>query len=124
MAFKNRMGEINFWAIPLKGTPEREQLEAALKDRSSNPEINKKIKATIENAKALLAVQSLNGADLPLDKMLREYNNEYNNRVFQHSLRHMPTSFNTMEAFNEFLPPSATFKIRKEKTTSSPLLTI
>lgn len=115
MAFKNRMGEINFWAIPLKGTPEREQLEAALKDRSSNPEINKKIKATIENAKALLAVQSLNGADLPLDKMLREYNNEYNNRVFQHSLRHMPTSFNTMEAFNEFLPPSATFKIRKEK---------
>jgi hypothetical protein len=116
MAFKNRMGELNFWAIPLKGTPEREQLDAILSsDRSANPALNKKIKTIVEKARALLAVQSANGAGLPLDKMLREYNNEYNNRVFQHSLRHMPTSFNTMEAFNAFLPPTATFKLRKEK---------
>ena len=116
MSFDERMKEINSWAIPLEGTPERKRLEKRLAaEREQDPEIQKKIRSTIETAQALIFTQQNNGAGLPLDKTQREYNNEYNNRVFKYSLRHMPTSFNTMEAFNKFLPPTATFKLQKEK---------
>lgn len=110
MSFDERMKEINSWAIPLEGTPERKWLDKRFAtEREQNPEIQKKIRSTIETAQALIYTQQNNGAGLPLDKTQREYNNEYNNRVFKYSLRHMPTSFNTMEAFNKFLPPHSHF---------------
>ncbi len=116
MSFDDRMKEIGFWAIPLEGTPERDRLNASLAEqRARNPEIQNRTQATIEAAHALVFIQQNNGAGLPLDNMHREYNKEYNSRVFNHSLRHMPTSFNTMEAFNSFIPRSATFQIKKEK---------
>lgn len=47
--------------------------------------------------------------------MLREYNSEYNSRVINGGLEDLPGSFNVAEAFNKFLPPSATFEILPEK---------
>lgn len=61
-----------------------------------------------------MEVQQVNGLGFPADTMLREYNREYNSRVFKGSLHDLPASFNVVEAFHKFLPPSATFKILDE----------
>ncbi|PHX52854.1 hypothetical protein AO354_01565 [Pseudomonas syringae pv. syringae] len=65
-------------------------------------------------ANALRHIQSLNGAGLPQDKMIREYNEEYNNRLFNYSIHSMPSSFNTAEGFIRFLPDVAVFKLLRE----------
>ncbi|MCG7867296.1 MAG: GIY-YIG nuclease family protein [Candidatus Thiodiazotropha taylori] len=110
-----RMREISFWAIPKNGSPDRELLERRVEEGIKNPEINKKVKKIYEEVLALSKVQSENGAGFPVDQQLREFNREYNNRAIMHSLRSMPGSFNVMEAFNEFYPPSATFRLRSEQ---------
>jgi len=111
---KDRMSEIAFWAIPPEGTDERTRVNKYLESEKDNPEIPKKIKKIFDKATALIAVQQVNGLGFLADKMLREYNLEYNNRVLNGSLHDLPGSFNVAEAFNKFLPPSSTFKLRDE----------
>jgi len=108
------MSEIAFWAIPPEGTDERTRVNKYLESEKDNPEIPKKIKKIFDKATALIAVQQVNGLGFLADKMLREYNLEYNNRVLNGSLHDLPGSFNVAEAFNKFLPPSSTFKLRDE----------
>jgi hypothetical protein len=110
---QERMAEIRFWAIPPEGTKDYDRLIKELKKRES-PEVNKKVKKIFKKAAALMEVQQVNGLGFSADTMLREYNREYNSRVFNGSLHDLPGSFNVVEAFNEFIPPSATFKIRDE----------
>jgi hypothetical protein len=43
------------------------------------------------------------GAGYPIDKQLREYLHEYNDRALGHGLATMPSSFNVFEGFFEFL---------------------
>lgn len=109
------MAEIGAWAIPARGTPERVRLDKFVSAKSSDAAHQRKIKEIFEKAKALVAVQSLNGLGFPADKQIREFNLEYNARVFSGSLRDMPGSFNVVEAFNHFIPSSATFCIPDEK---------
>jgi hypothetical protein len=108
------MKEIGVHAVPKKGTPEWELLQKFIKRNENNPEIQQQTKKVFETAVSNCEVQELNGAGLPADIMLREYNMEYNNRVFNHSLHQLPSSFNVVEAFNTFIPPSATFQINQE----------
>lgn len=111
---KDRMSEIGFWAVPQVGTEARKRLEKYTEKNKDNPRIKKALKETFEKATALVAVQEKNGAGFSADKQLREYNLEYNGRVFHGSLHDMPSSFNVVEAFNKFLPPTATFELRGE----------
>lgn len=116
MSHKERMKEIGRWVIPPEGTPARQTLNKAIeKQQRENPQFDAEVKKLHERAVALAIIQNVNGAGLPLDEMIREYNTEYNHRSFIHSLRDMPTSFNVMEAFNRFLLASATFRVLKEK---------
>lgn len=115
MNHKNRMAEIGFWAIPPAGTKARERIEARFENDRKNPVLNKWLKDRYNEAQALVAVQSVNGSGLFADQQLREYNNEYNNRVFNHSLWDLPGSFNVVEAFNKFLPPLSIFELRQER---------
>jgi len=108
------MSEIGFWAIPPKGTKEYSQVMERLAKVSENPEFKKGIKKTLKKAVAMIEVQQVNGLGFPADCMLREYNLEYNNRVLNGTLSDLPSSFNVAEAFNKFLPPSATFQLRRE----------
>lgn len=110
----DRMREIGNVAIPRKGTPEWHTLQHKIKENENNPFVKKQMKKVFNEAVATCQVQELNGAGLPADSLLREYNTEYNNRVFNHSLHQLPASFNVVEAFNTFIPPSATFNINKE----------
>ncbi len=111
---KDRMSEIGFWAVPQVGTEARKRLEKYTQKTKDSPRMKKAMKEIFETATALVAVQEKNGAGFSADKQLREYNLEYNGRVFKGSLHDMPSSFNVVEAFNRFLPPTATFKLRKE----------
>jgi len=110
---QERMAEIGFWAIPPKGTKEYDRLIKELKKRDS-PEVKKQVKKTYKKAAALIEVQQVNGLGFSADTMLREYNREYNSRVLNGTLHDLPGSFNVVEAFNKFIPPSATFKILEE----------
>ncbi|PFG08333.1 T5orf172 domain-containing protein [Marinobacter sp. LV10MA510-1] len=110
----DRMKEIGQVAIPREGTPEWHILQSQIKRNENNPLVKEYTKKLFNEAVATCEVQELNGAGLPADSLLREYNTEYNNRVFNHSLHQLPSSFNVVEAFNTFIPPSATFSINKE----------
>lgn len=80
MSVDERMKEINFWAIPLEGTPERKHLDKRLAaEREQDPEVQKKSEQPLKPHKHLF-------------------------------LRNK-----TMEAFNKFLPPTATFTLQKRK---------
>lgn len=110
---KKRMAEIGFWAIPPEGSKDYDRLIKDLKKRET-PEIRRQIKKTYKKAESLLEIQQVNGLGFSADSLLREYNLEYNSRVFNGSLHDLPGSFNVAEAFNKFLPPSATFEILEE----------
>ncbi|AGU51560.1 bacteriophage T5 orf172 domain-containing [Variovorax paradoxus B4] len=111
---QDRMAEIGFWTLPPKGSERRKGLDAFIEENKDNPKHQKLLKEIFEGATALVIVQNENGAGLSADRQLREYNAEYNNRVFHGSLRDMPSSFNVVEAFNKFLPKSGTFELRDE----------
>jgi hypothetical protein len=57
------------------------------------------------------------GAGYPIDKQLREYLLEYNDRALGHGLMTMPSSFNVFEGFFDFrrVPPANFFAMRLEK---------
>lgn len=110
-----RLAEIGFWAVPKQGTVARKRLEEYTAMNKENPEHKKYLNDTFEIGTALVQVQHVNGAGLRADTQLREFNLEYNGRVFKGSLRDMPASFNVVEAFNKFRPRTATFELRAEK---------
>jgi len=112
---KNRMKEIGRFVIPPEGTPQRRILDKYVAANQDNPNFQRKAKKIFDEALACCVIQAENGSGLPADKLIREYNKEYNNRVFSYSLDTLPSSFNVTEAFNKFIVPSATFKVREEK---------
>jgi len=112
---KNRMNEIGRWVIPPEGTSQRAILEKRIAANSDNPHIQQLTKKIFDEAVACCSIQAENGSGLPADSLIREYNTEYNSRVFNYSLHDLPSSFNVVEAFNKFITPSATFKIKEEK---------
>lgn len=114
MTFNNRMQELGFWAAPKAGTSAYEAIVKRMDERNKDPLYKKKTQETFEKSSALRFIQNLNGAGLPQDEMIREYNEEYNNRLFNHSIHDMPSSFNTAEAFTRFLPHLAVFKLLRE----------
>ncbi len=111
----SRMAEIGSWTLPQKGSKARLELDEYIKKHKDDPRRKSVIEEIFSQAQSRINVQHKNGAGFASDRQLREYNLEYNGRVFKASLRDMPGSFNVVEAFNEFTPPSATFELREEK---------
>ncbi len=100
--------------MPRKGTPEHDALSRRLDEDKQNPQLRKVMKEIFDKAHALKFIQTVNGAGLPQDAMIREYNEEYNNRLFNHSVHDLPSSFNTAEAFTRYIPSMSVFKLLKE----------
>ena len=111
---QDRMAEIGFWTVPPEGSERRKKLDAYVEKHKDDPKRKKLIKEMFEKATALVTVQKESGAGFSADRQLREYNLEYNGRVFKGSLRDLPSSFNVAEAFNKFLPRTVTFELREE----------
>lgn len=111
---RDRMRQIGNVAIPREGTPEWEMLQKLVERNKRNPEVQEYTQKVMQEAVANFEVQKINGAGLPADTLIRDYNTEYNNRVFNHSLNQLPSSFNIVEAFNTFIPKMATFEVNQE----------
>lgn len=114
MTFDDRMEELEFWAAPKKGTPEYDALSRRLEKDKQNPKFKKMMKERFDKAHALKFIQTVNGAGLPQDGMIREYNDEYNNRLFNYSVHDLPSSFNTAEAFTRYAPDLSVFRLLRE----------
>lgn len=114
MTFNDRMQEIGLWAAPKNGTKSYEALIKKIDHKRKDPNYNKRMKEMYEKSLAVRLIQRFNGAGLPQDGMIREYNEEYNSRLFNHSLHDLPSSFNTAEAFTRFLPHLSVFHLLPE----------
>ncbi len=72
-------------------------------DAISRRKLNDKQKKIMNNywkrANAIAAVQRSGGSGLYVDRYLRHFTQEYNGRIFGGQGIHMPTSFNTINAF-------------------------
>ena len=102
--------------MPPEGTEERKILEKVLFEQGkSNPAIKNKIEVNFQKGHTIISAQNDNGADLPIDKSLREFLIEYNGRNFQYGLSKLPSSLNVMEAFFEYNPELSIFKLNEEK---------
>lgn len=110
-----RKANIGSWALPPKGTSAREDLEKILKKKWDNPEYRKEIKKLRNKAVARISAQTHNGMNFPIDKELRYFLNEYNNRNMTAGLNSMPLNFNIMEAFFDHNPSAASFALKDEK---------
>lgn len=115
MSHLRRMMTLGLWAAPKPGTPEHDKLLQRLNSPQGKVLTDEQLHDLFNRARASVALQLACGAGLPLDAQIREYNAEYNSRLFLHSIRDLPASFNVMEAFNRFTPLPAYFQIRQEK---------
>lgn len=95
-----RKTEIFRDVVPEEGTKEFEMLQAAHARRNqSDPDFDKEIGKKFEKAVRTLEVQNSSGVDLGIDRELRYYLEEFNNRSWSYGHRSMPIMFNVMEAF-------------------------
>ena len=78
---------------------------------------NKIIRRALEAVHARMLVDQDSGAGFPIDKQLREYALEYNDRQLGHGLLTLPISFNVFEGFFDFkvIDPAPLFVLRPEK---------
>jgi hypothetical protein len=94
-----------------------------LKERlAKRPRNQRRVEKKIMNkawgvASGQMLADDESGAGYPIDKLLREYLVEYNNRTLGHGLMTMPSSFNVFEGFYEFksIDPVHFFAIKPEK---------
>lgn len=110
-----RKANIGSWAMPPKGTSERDGFEKMLRKKWDNPEYRKEIKKLHDKAVARISAQTHNGLNFPIDKELRYFLNEYNNRNMTAGLNSMPLNFNIMEAFFDHNPAAASFALKDEE---------
>src|SRR5579862_3916860 len=110
-----RVEKIGRFLIPPKGTDARKSFDAWHVEQRNNPDFSRIMADARKLSQQLVSVQQENGAGLPLDMAIREFHGEYNSRIVQHGLDKMPSSFNVLEAFLEYLPPLSVFSIRPER---------
>jgi hypothetical protein len=103
--------------------PDHRLLPKAIRDTVANlPREERRrrdrlIKKSYRVASQHMHADSDSGAGYPIDKQLREFLLEYNERQLAHGLMTMPSSFNVFEGFLEFhvVYPVHYFAIRSEK---------
>ena len=112
---ENRMKTIGEFAVPPLGTPERSLFEKVYETTSNDEETKKYIQRLFNESQKCIITQMENGAGFPIDELLRYFLGEFNDRNMKLGLYSMPTSFNIMEAFYEYIPKYNVFKIFDEK---------
>jgi hypothetical protein len=106
---------MGLFSPPPDGTRDRELFNQWAAEMDKDPSFQAELKRTYRTATTIVSAQNDNGAGLLLDSQIREFALEYNGRSFQHGLRSLPSSFNVTEAFLEYDPLYALFRIREEK---------
>lgn len=111
---KQRMSQLGKLVVPREGTEGREYFERWAESVQKDPQIEKQMKKRFKQACTVIYAQDDNGAGLQVDTELRFFLREFNARNFEHGLDSLPASFNVMEAFFNYTPGYAFFKLRKE----------
>ena len=111
----HRMSHIGRYALPPKGTFARQSFEKWFDSLPPNVKLNKNIRKSFKKAHAIVCAQLENGCGFPVDEITRFFLLEYNDRNWRHGLRSMPSSFNVMEAFFEYIPEYSMFRLREER---------
>lgn len=112
---KRRMKYISMFPPPPLGTTAREKLDKLISPLLQDADLDKEVRKRFKKATSIINAQLENGAAFPIDNLLRDFLLEYNGRNFQHGLRSMPSSFNVMEAFFEYVPDLSIFMLPQEK---------
>lgn len=107
---KTRMANLGRFVVPPIGSSERQEFEMDRLDISRRPVF----KVMAEMAYSRVLLQSENGAGLQMDQSLREFLIEYNSRAIEHGMDSMPSNFNVLEAFFDFIEYPAMFSLRPE----------
>lgn len=115
MSHARRMAALSRCAAPKPGTREYSDLQQRLRSPTGSKLTGEILQDMYNKARARIVLQLACGAGLPLDAQIREFNQEYNARLFAHSIHDLPASFNVMEAFNRFSPFPLYFQIRDER---------
>lgn len=111
---KERMRAIGSVALPPKGTQARKSLDEILA-KNDTPEQRKMIKKFWKKSQAIVIGQKLNGAGHETDQALRCFQEDYNNRIWNHGLHDaLPSTFNVVEAFLQYNPRLNTFILNEE----------
>lgn len=110
-----RLHDISRFAGPPEGSAAYKQLLALNENNLKDPGFRKKLKESFEKAFAMTATQDKNGAGLPLDKEIRHFLREFNDRNWKHGLRAMPSSFNVLEALFNYEPSIQFFELIEEE---------
>ena len=100
-------------AIPPKGTKARALLEKQHKEKET-PELRKIVEKMWHKAQAIITGQQLNGAGHEIDRILRWFQWEYNDRIWRHDLHSLPSTYNIVEAFLRYDPPINAFILHEE----------
>jgi hypothetical protein len=108
------MREIGRLAFPFRRPSEELEFDAFSKAIQSDPKMQRTVKKAFKKAVSTIRAQQANGLGFPVDELLRYFHNEYNGRVFKHGLLSMPTSFNLMESFFDYIPDCNYFRLRPE----------
>lgn len=112
---KERLNDIGRIALAPPGTELRKRQDEHLSKIFPHSDKSRKaINEIIQKGKATMIIQSENGANLPIDEIIRYFTIEYNDRLMKHGLWAMPSSFNVLEAFHKFRMDLNIFQINKE----------
>jgi hypothetical protein len=113
-----RLKEIGKHAVPDHRLFPEEMKKLDKRPRNQRRVSKRVVNKALEAVHTQMRADDQSGAGYPIDKQLREYLFEYNDRALGHGLATLPTSFNVFEGFFEFRSngPAHFFRIKPEKT--------
>jgi hypothetical protein len=110
-----RMRNIFFGAVPNDG-PELDKIKKIHQEQvAADPGLKKEFKKKFEKAKNSALVQNENGIDVNIDREIRHFLREFNNRAWYHGLRRMPLMFNILESFFSYDRSIIFFELLEEE---------
>ncbi|HZX79215.1 GIY-YIG nuclease family protein [Lysobacter sp.] len=110
-----RLKEVARWRLPEENSDEWVAFRLRSAAAMANPAYRKKLNAMAREANATARAIAGNGAGLPGDAAIREFLTEYNGRTAKFGLHYLPTSYNILHAFADYIPRLAVFAPLEER---------
>jgi len=106
--------DIGFGALPEMGTFEYDKVKNEF-FTNDNLKLKEEIKKKFEKSMNSLIVQSHNGINIGMDKEIRYFLQEFNERAWKYGLQSMPSLFYVMESFFKYVKSLIYFQLLEEE---------
>lgn len=110
-----RLKEVARWRLPDENSEEWIEFRLRSAAAMGDPVYRKKLKETWREASATARAVAGNGAGLPADNAIREFLTDYNSRTAKFGLHYLPTSYNILHAFADYIPRLGVFTPFEER---------